>query len=70
MTTLDSKYNYTWDEGGVYLGWTPIEKMRHTLLDYIELLTSSYSNQADIDVEYLDRKLADARLLLKKLGGY
>lgn len=69
MTTLDSKVNYTWDEGGVYLGWTAIEAIRHTLLDYIVLLTSSRTTRADYDAEYVDAKISEARLLLGKLGG-
>lgn len=70
MARLISKDNFTWDEGGVYMDWSAIEATRHIILDYIVALTSSaYANRADIDVEYLDRKLANARLLLERLGG-
>jgi hypothetical protein len=69
MVRSISNDNFTWDEGGVYMDWSAIESMRYLILDHIVSLTSSYVNRADIDAEYVDAKLANARLLLQKLGG-
>lgn len=69
MAPSISKDNFQWDEGGVYMDWSAIESIRHLILDYIVALTSSYVNRADLDAEYLDAKIANARLLLNRLGG-